>query len=334
LQYDVATRFLTEVCAMLSIVVPLLNESESLQQLLEEILLVAEGNELSLEVIFVDDGSTDDSWSLIEEFSDAHDEVSGIRFRRNFGKAAALTAGMKAACGDLIMMMDADLQDDPAEIPKFLDRLGEGFDVVNGWKQRRLDPWHKVYPSKVFNWMIGKLTGLRLHDHNCGLKLFRKEVAQELNIYGELHRFIPVIAYSRGFKVTEIPVNHRPREHGHSKYGIRRFLRGFLDLFTVKFLIGFGQRPSHMLGAVGLFFFGLGGLGLAWLTFIWVLMNVFGFLTPEPIGTRPLLAYSIAFTLLGAQAISLGLISELIVSNTMKGEETYSIAERTGQSHR
>lgn len=317
---------------MLSIVVPLLNESESLQQLLEEILDVADEHNLSLEVIFVDDGSTDDSWSMIEEFSDAHDEVCGIRFRRNFGKAAALTAGMNAARGKMIMMMDADLQDDPAEIPRFIEKLKEGFDVVNGWKQRRLDPWHKVYPSKVFNWMIGKLTGLHLHDHNCGLKLFRKEVADELNIYGELHRFIAVLAFSRGFKVTELAVNHRPREHGHSKYGIRRFLRGFLDLFTVKFLIGFGQRPSHMLGAVGLFFFALGGLGLSWLMFVWVLMNVFGFMTPEPIGTRPLLAYSIASTLLGAQALSLGFISELIVANTLKGEETYSISQRTGRS--
>lgn len=314
---------------MLTIIVPQLNESESLPQLLEEIMTVKDQHNLDLEVIFVDDGSTDESWGLIEEFSKTHSFVSGIRFRRNFGKASALTAGMRAAQGDLIMMMDADLQDDPAEIPKFLAKLDEGFDVVNGWKERRLDPWHKVYPSKVFNWMVGRMTGLWLHDHNCGLKLFRKEVANELNIYGELHRFIAVLAFSRGFKVTEQAVHHRPREHGHSKYGIRRFLRGFLDLFTVKFLIGFGQRPSHMLGAVGLFFFGLGTLGLSWLALIWLLMNVFGVLPPEPIGTRPLLAYSIASTLLGAQAISLGFISELIVANTLRGEATYSISQTT-----
>ncbi|MDC0274207.1 MAG: glycosyltransferase family 2 protein [Planctomycetaceae bacterium] len=314
---------------MLSIVVPLLNESESLPQLLSEILSVKQQKHIDLEIIFVDDGSSDDSWKLIEEFSREHSFVSGIRFRRNFGKASALTAGMRTAQGDVIMMMDADLQDDPAEIPNFLAKLDEGFDVVNGWKERRLDPWHKVYPSKVFNWMIGKLTGLHLHDHNCGLKLFRKEVADELNIYGELHRFIAVLAFSRGFKVTEVPVHHRSREHGHSKYGIRRFLRGFLDLFTVKFLIGYGQRPSHMLGAVGLFFFGLGSLGLSWLMLAWILMNVVGVMEVAPIGDRPLLAYSIASTLLGAQAISLGFISELIVANTLRGEATYSISEST-----
>jgi len=314
---------------MLSIVVPLLNESESLPQLLEEIMAVKQQKHIDLEIIFVDDGSTDGSWDLIDQFSREHSFVSGIRFRRNFGKASALTAGMDAAQGDVIMMMDADLQDDPAEIPGFLAKLDEGFDVVNGWKERRLDPWHKVYPSKVFNWMVGKLTGLHLHDHNCGLKLFRKEVANELNIYGELHRFIAVLAFSRGFKVTELSVHHRSREHGHSKYGVKRFLRGFLDLFTVKFLIGYGQRPSHMLGAVGLFFFGIGSLGLSWLLFVWLMMNVFGVIEAAPIGDRPLLAYSIASTLLGAQAISLGFISELIVANTLKGEATYSISKTT-----
>lgn len=314
---------------MLSIIVPQLNESASLPQLLEEIVAVKDQDNVDLEVIFVDDGSTDQSWCLIEEFSEKHHFVSGIRFRRNFGKASALTAGMRAAQGDLIMMMDADLQDDPAEIPHFLAKLDEGFDVVNGWKERRLDPWHKVYPSKVFNWMVGRMTGLWLHDHNCGLKLFRKEVANELNIYGELHRFIAVLAFSRGFKVTEMPVHHRSREHGQSKYGVKRFLRGFLDLFTVKFLIGYGQRPSHMLGAVGLFFFGIGTLGLSWLIVVWLLMNVLGVMTPQPIGSRPLLAYSIASTLLGAQAISLGFISELIVANTLRGETTYSISQTT-----
>lgn len=292
-------------------------------------MAVKQQKHIDLEIIFVDDGSTDGSWDLIDQFSQKHSFVSGIRFRRNFGKASALTAGMNAAQGDVIMMMDADLQDDPAEIPNFLAKLDEGFDVVNGWKERRLDPWHKVYPSKVFNWMVGKLTGLHLHDHNCGLKLFRKEVANELNIYGELHRFIAVLAFSRGFKVTEVPVHHRSREHGHSKYGVKRFLRGFLDLFTVKFLIGYGQRPSHMLGAVGLFFFGIGSLGLSWLLFVWLMMNVFGVIEAAPIGDRPLLAYSIASTLLGAQAISLGFISELIVANTLKGEATYSISKTT-----
>jgi glycosyltransferase involved in cell wall biosynthesis len=315
---------------MLSIIVPVLNEAESLGQLLDEILAVRDAGAVELEVIFIDDGSTDASWSIIEDLSRQHEFVRGLRFRRNFAKAAALTAGMRAARGDRILMMDADLQDDPAEIPAFLAKLDEGYDVVNGWKQRRLDPWHKVYPSRVFNWLIGKLTGLKLHDHNCGLKLFRKEVADELNIYGEMHRFIAVLADARGFKVTELPVNHRPRRFGHSKYGFRRFMRGLIDLFTVKFLTGYGQRPGHMLGAVGLVFFGLGMLGMSWLAFSWLMMNLFGVWNAEPIGPRPLLAYSIASLLLGGQALSLGFISELIVSNTLNAESTYSISETTG----
>ena len=313
---------------MLSIIVPVYNEEESLRELYGEIVNACDTNEVPVEVIFIDDGSRDASWAVIEELSKGDDRVSGIRFRRNFGKAAALTAGMRAANGETIMMMDADLQDDPAEIPAFLAKLDEGNDVINGWKQRRLDPWHKVYPSRVFNWMVSKLTGLKLHDHNCGLKMFRADVAGEIRIYGELHRFIPVLSFARGFRVTELPVNHRPRQHGHSKYGVRRFLRGFLDLLTVKFLTGFGQRPQHMLGAIGLFFFLLGVLGLGFLTFIWVLTNVFGF-GFDPIGPRPLLAYSVASTLLGAQAISLGLLAELLVAYTGRETDTYSIAERT-----
>lgn len=233
---------------MLSIIVPVLNERESLPQLLTEIVRSGERHGLEYEVIFVDDGSRDGSWQAIRQLAAQDEKVSGIRLRRNFGKAAALTAGMRAARGDLLLMMDADLQDDPAEIPNFLSKLDEGFDVVNGWKVRRLDPWHKVFPSRVFNWMIGRLTGLKLHDHNCGLKLFRADVAHEITIYGELHRFIPVLAHAKGFRVTEIAVHHRERQFGHSKYGVRRFLRGFLDLLTVKFLTGFGQSPQHMLG--------------------------------------------------------------------------------------
>src|SRR5712691_1025910 len=194
--------------AMLSIIVPVLNERESLPQLCDEIRRAGEQHGIELEVIFVDDGSRDGSWEVIRELASKEARVSGVRFRRNFGKAAALTAGMLTACGELLMMMDADLQDDPAEIPNFLAKLNEGFDVVNGWKQRRLDPWHKVYPSRVFNRMIGWLIGLKLHDHNCGLKLFRAEVAREIRLYGELHRFIPVLAHARGFRVTEIPVHH------------------------------------------------------------------------------------------------------------------------------
>jgi glycosyltransferase involved in cell wall biosynthesis len=312
----------------LSVIVPVLNESESLLELTQQIIATCEKNEISFEIIFIDDGSTDGSWAVINTASKSDERISGIKFRRNFGKAAALTSGMRAADGEFIMMMDADLQDDPAEIPKFLAKLKEGFDVVNGWKVRRLDPWHKVYPSKVFNWMIGRLTGLWLHDHNCGLKLFRREVTHEIRLYGELHRFIPVLAHARGFKVSELSVNHRERQFGHSKYGVKRFLRGFLDLLTVKFLTGYGTRPQHLMGGIGLTLFGLGSLGLGWLTCVWLVTNIFG-AGFGPIGSRPLLHYSVASLLLGAQAISLGFVAELLISYTGRDIDTYSIAERT-----
>lgn len=313
----------------LSIVVPLLNESESLIELCREIIKACDENDISFEVIFVDDGSTDCSWAVVRECSQLDERITGIRFRRNFGKAAALTAGMRAADGEYIMMMDADLQDDPAEIPKFISKLeDEGFDVVNGWKERRLDPWHKTKPSKVFNWMVGRLTGLKLNDHNCGLKLFRREVIHEIRIYGELHRFIPVLAHARGFKVSQVPVHHRERQFGHSKYGFKRFARGFLDLLTVKFLTGFGSRPQHLLGGIGLLSFGLGSLGLTVLGVAWIMTNLFG-AGFGPIGSRPLLHYSIAALLLGGQAISMGLIAELLVAYTGRDVDTYSISERT-----
>jgi glycosyltransferase involved in cell wall biosynthesis len=313
---------------MLSVIVPVLNEEESLGQLWDEISATADHAVDRYEVIFIDDGSTDGSWQAINQLSTTDERISGVRLRRNFGKAAALTAGMQAAKGDLILMMDADLQDDPAEIPVFLEQIEDGFDVVNGWKQRRLDPWHKVYPSRVFNWMVSRLTGLELHDHNCGLKMFRSAVADEIQIYGELHRFIPVLAFARGFKVTELPVHHRARRHGYSKYGVRRFMRGLLDLLTVAFLISFGRRPQHALGAVGIFFFGIGALGLTWLGILWCLMHVFERVTPEPIGGRPLLAYSVASTLLGGQALSLGLLAELIVAYNGNSRDSYSVSDR------
>jgi len=312
----------------LSVVVPVFNEQDSLVQLIDELQAGVRAFVPSYEIILVDDGSTDESWRVIQDLASSQPTVSGIRFRRNFGKAAALTAGMKVASGQLILMLDADLQDDPAEFPALLEKIQSGFDVVNGWKQHRLDPWHKVYPSKVFNWLVGRMTGLNLHDHNCGLKLFRSEVAQEVKLYGELHRFIPVLAHARGFRVTEMIVNHRPRQHGHSKYGVRRFLRGLLDLITVTFLTGFGRRPQHALGTLGLAFFLLGMLGLAYLSVLWVMMRI-GIVTPYPIGSRPLLAYSIAAALLGGQALSLGLLAELIVAYTSRSSDSYSIREQT-----
>ena len=319
----------TPVAPGLSIIIPVLNEKGSLQILAEEIHSVLSQCGTTAEIIFIDDGSTDDSWEIILQLSTAYTNVSGIQFRRNFGKAAALTAGMQRARGDYVLMMDADLQDDPREIPEMMARIENGADVVNGWKQNRLDPWHKVYPSRVFNWMVSTLTGLVLHDHNCGLKMFRVEVAREIRIYGELHRFIAVLANARGFRVEEIVVHHRQRQFGHSKYGVRRFLRGLLDLLTVTFLISFGRRPQHALGAVGLFFFAVGIAGIGYLSVLWLLMNVAHSVSPAPIGNRPLLAYSIAASLLGGQALSLGLLAELIVAYTGNSTECFSIRTTT-----
>lgn len=326
---------------MLSLIVPVLNESPSLPSLADEIRRICAEHQLEYELIFVDDGSTDESWKSIAGIVQSDRNVRGLRFRRNFGKAAALSAGIEASRGEILFSLDADLQDDPAEIPRFLERLREGVDVVNGWKERRLDPWHKVYPSKVFNWMVSALTGLSLHDHNCGFKCFRREVARELRLYGELHRFIPVLAHARGFNVAEIAVHHRKREFGRSKYGFERFAKGFLDLLTVKFLTGYGHRPQHLLGAIGLACFGCGLLGMIYLASVWILNNAIGPLVTvatgrvwfqgHPIGSRPLLSYSVAGLLLGAQLLSLGLLAELIVSRIVGSENPYSIVEQVGR---
>lgn len=313
---------------MISVVIPVYNEQESLAVLHEELMRVAQSANMRFEILFVDDGSGDGSWDVIRSLSDKHADVHGIRFRRNFGKAAALSAGFAAARGDIIMTLDADLQDDPAEIPRFLAKLDEGFDVVSGWKQTRLDPWHKVFPSRVFNGMVSWLTGVKLHDHNCGMKCYRADVFREIKLYGELHRFIPVLAAARGFKVSEIAINHRPRKFGYSKYGVRRFVKGFLDLLTVKFLTGFGQRPQHLLGSIGLFSFALGFLGMVWLavTWVWRLYDHDAF---EPLHQRPALIYSAAAMLLGAQMMSIGFLAELITAYLSKDLESYSVKERT-----
>src|SRR3954451_7060284 len=255
----------------LSLVVPVYNERESLTALHAEIAAVARGHDLAVEVIFVDDGSKDGSWDVVKELA-AHDpRVRGLKFRRNFGKAAALQAGFREVRGARALTLDADLQDDPAEIPNFLKQLDGGYELVSGWKKVRHDPWHKVLPSRVFNGMVSWLTGVYLHDHNCGFKCYRAEIFKEVRLYGELHRFIPVLAAARGYRVGEVVVNHRARRFGRSKYGVRRFMKGFLDLLTVKFLTGFGQRPQHMLGSIGLISFLLGSLGLAYLAVTWAL---------------------------------------------------------------
>jgi glycosyltransferase involved in cell wall biosynthesis len=314
---------------MLSAVIPVYNEVESLESLYRELDDVAREQGYDFDLVFVDDGSTDGSWQIIQGLAGGDKRVRGLRFRRNFGKAAALSAGFQAARGELIVTLDADLQDDPREIPRFLEQMANQFDVVSGWKKIRHDPWHKVWPSRVFNWLVSSLTGVRLHDHNCGMKCYRREVFREVRLYGELHRFVPVLAHARGFRVGEVVIQHRPRRFGSSKYGVRRFLRGFLDLLTVKFLTGFGQRPQHALGAVGLVFFGLGALGIAYLSAYWVKTQLWPAPSDEPLHRRPALLYSVASLLLGGQLISIGFLAELIIAYTGRDTETYSIAEET-----
>ncbi len=315
---------------LISIVVPVLDEVESLPQLADEIRSVAAANQLNVEVIFVDDGSRDGSWKTICKLTVADARMRGIRFRRNFGKAAALAAGFESAAGQIVFQMDADLQDDPAEIPNFLAKLETDFDVVNGWKKKRLDPWHKVWPSRVFNRMVSGMTGLRLRDHNCGFKCFRAEVVKQMHLYGELHRFIPVIAHADGYRVAEMDVQHRPRRYGRSKYGVRRFFKGFLDLMTVTFLTGFGQRPLHLLGGIGLVAFLMGTLGLGYLALVWLWDNSIT-VNPDkvPIHERALLPYSIAAVLLGSQMLAMGFLAELIIAMNIRNEHSYNIAERT-----
>lgn len=339
---------------MISVVIPVYNEKESLLPLHAEIVAVAHQHRLELEVLFVDDGSQDGSWEVIADLARRYDSVRGIRFRRNFGKAAALSAGFQAARGAIILTLDADLQDDPAEIPRFLAALERGgpnggaLDVVSGWKRVRHDPWHKVIPSRVFNRMVGWMTEVHLHDHNCGMKAYRAEVFREIRLYGELHRFIPVLAAARGFKVGEIEINHRARRYGHSKYGVRRFVKGFLDLLTVKFLTGFGQRPQHLLGTIGLLCIVAGLGGLAFLTLTWLINNLVYAGVAEidrpfrPLHQRPLLLYSVVSLIAGIQVTSIGFLAELITALTGKDEASYSIVERTpparpsvgGDSHR
>jgi len=322
---------------MLSAVIPVLNEVDSLAALHGELAAVARQYGYDLEILFVDDGSTDGSWEQIEQLAAADVRVRGIRFRRNFGKAAALSAGFAAARGEIVFTLDADLQDDPREIPRFLAELETGLDCVSGWKQLRHDPWHKVGPSRVFNWLVGRLTGVVLHDHNCGFKCYRREIFDEVRLYGELHRFVPVLAAARGWKVGEIVVHHRARQFGRSKYGVARIVKGFLDLLTVYFLTGFEQRPQHLLGTCGIAAFGIGLVGLAYLTLTWLLVNLaswnerFSHWQFQPLHERPALLYSVAMLLLGAQFISVGFLAELFTAYYGRTSVPYSVKSRAGQ---
>lgn len=311
----------------ISFVIPALNEEESIEQLHVEILDICQRNDYEFEIIFVDDGSTDQTWLKIKQLCSSHDSTHAIRFRRNFGKAAALRAGAQESKNPLIITMDADLQDDPAEAPNLLKKLNEGFDVVSGWKQIRNDPFSKTFPSKIFNKLINLLTGVKLQDHNCGFKVYRREVFDEVKLYGEMHRFVPVLASARGFKIAQVAVNHRARKFGVSKYGLSRLPKGFLDLLTVSFLTGYNNRPQHVLGYVGLVSASLGFVGVTWMAIYWVLrMTMFD--DWEPVHKRPILIYSIGGLLLGVQLLCMGFLAELIVAKNVESQSPYSIAER------
>lgn len=316
---------------MLSFVIPAINEAPSLEELRSEIAAAARATGREYEIIFIDDGSRDATWQTIVDMGAADPHVRGIRFRRNFGKAAALTAGFDACRGDVIFTLDADLQDDPAEIPKFLSQLEAGADVISGWKKKRLDPWHKVIPSRIFNWVVGRLTGVRLHDHNCGFKCYRREVIEEVRIHGELHRFIPVLAAAQGFTVAEVEVHHRPRKYGASNYGVSRLVKGFLDLLTVLFLTSYRKRPQHLFGVIGLASFSLGAAGILYLGVYWLIRHYGGHADWPHLHQRPLLHYSIALLLLGGQFIAIGILAELITATIGRDAPQFSIRERVGE---
>lgn len=317
---------------MLSAIIPVYNEAQSLEQLHQELSQVARDNGYELQMVFVDDGSEDGSWEIVERLAGGDERVEGIRFRRNFGKAAALSAGIQAARGEIVLTLDADLQDDPAEIPRFLEALEQDCDVVSGWKRRRYDPWHKVGPSRVFNWLVSRLTKVKLHDHNCGFKAYRREVFDEVRLYGEMHRFVPVLAAARGWRVGEIEVHHRPRKYGRSKYGYRRFVKGFLDLLTVYFLTGFQRRPQHLLGTVGIGCFLFGLAGLTYLALYWVLAQAMPEWNLAPLHQRPAVIYSMGAMLLGAQLMSIGFLAELFTAYYGRELESYSVRERTAKA--
>ena len=305
---------------MISVVVPVYNEAPSLPQLVEELSAALDDLGEEWEVVVVDDGSTDDTFTTLTRLNAEHPSVRAVRLRRNSGKAAALDVGFAEAEGDVVVTIDGDGQDDPAELRQLLAKLDEGYDLVAGWKTTRRDPLMRRLVSRIFNAVTGRVSGVRLHDMNCGLKAMRAEVVADIRLYGELHRFLPVLAHYRGFRVTEVPVNHRPRRHGRSRYGLERYVRGFLDLVTVTFMGRYRYRPLHLFGGVGLL---LGAIGTVTLAYLTVLK-----LSGEAIGHRPLLTLGVLLVVVGIQFLSLGLLSELITSHH---EERIGRRERTGR---
>ena len=303
---------------LLSFVIPVKDEAESIRELFDRIAVQVDGLEHGFEVIFIDDGSTDGSWHVIQALVDEHpDAVVAFRFRRNCGKADALATGFDAARGEIVFTMDADLQDDPQEIPRFIEKLNEGFDIVSGWKKSRHDPWHKVLPSRVFNKMLSFVNGVALHDHNCGFKCYRAEVIKSVNLYGEMHRMIPSLGSIKGYRSSEIVVQHHPRVHGQSKYGVRRFLRGFMDMQTVYFLKNFRERPLHLFGGLALTAFMLAGLFL--------LAGFMPGLTAMMSTRLTIIGEGLAATSLPLMA--LGFLAELIVHGRVEKERRPIIAE-------
>jgi dolichol-phosphate mannosyltransferase len=292
---------------VISVVVPVHDEERTVALLYDELRSALEPLGRPWEAIFVDDGSADGTFGALTRLHSAAENVRVVRLRRNFGKAAALVAGFDQARGDVVVTIDGDLQDDPAEIPRLLAKLDEGFDLVSGWKTRRRDRLSRRLLSRLFNAVTSRFSGLRLHDMNCGLKAYRAEVVHGLRLYGELHRFIPVLAHYRGFRIAELPVNHRPREHGRSRYGIERYVRGFLDLLTISFIGRYRHRPLHLFGGVGLVLMTTGIGILVYLTVDKVLGHA--------IGGRPLLTLGVLLVVVGMQFFSLGLISEMITSH-------------------
>ncbi|MBV8641907.1 MAG: glycosyltransferase [Verrucomicrobia bacterium] len=315
----------TQFRPSLSFVVPVKDEEATLETLFRGIAAQATKLTSYWEVIFVDDGSSDGSWKVIRQLAVENEEhVKAIRFRRNVGKAEALAAGWKECRGDFVFTMDADLQDDPEEIPRFLEKMREGFDVVTGWKRTRHDPWHKVLPSRIFNFILSHVNKVELHDHNCGFKCYRAEVVQCLPMYGEMHRMVPSLAAMHGFRTAEIPVRHHPRLHGRSKYGLQRFLRGFLDMWTVNFLQNFRQRPMHLMGTVSLAML-LGACCLA----------LFLARVPLRLSVFLLLSSALPALLIGAVlTIMIGLLAEWNVHQSVEDAHFRPIAETIGLAGR
>jgi len=303
-----------------SILVPLYNEEESLSTLASEIKNAFSNISSDYEILFVDDGSDDDSLKVIRNLARSDNKIHYISFRKNYGKSAALNIGFKNVTGDAVITMDADLQDDPAEIPSLLKKLEEGFDLVSGWKKTRHDPFIKKYSSRFFNYITKVMSGIKIHDFNCGLKAYRKVVVENVTVHGELHRYIPVLADWKGFKISEIPVKHHPRRYGKTKFGISRFFKGFIDLITVIFTTRYIQRPLHFFGLLGAITFLAGFVIDGYLSVYWLLGKI-------NLSNRPILYLGTLLIIVGVQFFSLGLIGEMLVHNTRK-ENNYSIKEK------